>query len=40
VCGSPQGAVVWKMVLSCFCGVFGGKQMIEVLKIAKERWWN
>jgi hypothetical protein len=23
-----------------FCGVFGGKQIIEVLKIVRGRWWN
>jgi hypothetical protein len=37
VCGSPLGAAVWKIVLSCFCGVIEGKEMIEVLKTAKER---
>jgi hypothetical protein len=36
VCGSPQGVAVWTMVLSCFCGVFEEKEMIEVLKTAKE----
>jgi hypothetical protein len=38
--GNPLSAAVRKMLLSCLLSVFEEREMIEVLKTAKRRWWG